>query len=39
MRQATIAPLLRGSTLGNLQSNFVLAEWRDNGASKMGRRG
>jgi mannose-6-phosphate isomerase-like protein (cupin superfamily) len=36
MRQTTIAPLLRGSTLGNLQSNFVLAEWRDDGGVEDG---
>src|ERR1700756_647309 len=36
MRQATIAPLLRGTTLGNLQSNFVLAEWRDSGGVEDG---
>jgi hypothetical protein len=36
MSQATIAPLLRGNTLGNLQSSFVLAEWQDNGGVEDG---
>jgi mannose-6-phosphate isomerase-like protein (cupin superfamily) len=36
MSQATIAPLLRGNTLGNLQSAFVLAEWHDDGGVEDG---
>jgi mannose-6-phosphate isomerase-like protein (cupin superfamily) len=36
MSQATIAPPLRGNTLGNLESSFVLAEWQDNGGVEDG---
>jgi mannose-6-phosphate isomerase-like protein (cupin superfamily) len=38
MSSPTVAPLLAGNTLGSVNDNFVIAEWRDAGGTAEPRR-